>query len=91
MRRYGTVLALVLATGGLAAGGLVTAPAGAAPKAYANCDAVHVDYKGGIARKGAKDKRRGGGHARYAPRVDTALYNVNSGKDRDHDGIACEQ
>ncbi|NHC14830.1 excalibur calcium-binding domain-containing protein [Motilibacter deserti] len=85
-RRCVAVLAMVVATWGLGA-----ASTEAAPKSYRNCDAVHQDYKGGIARKGAKDKRRGGGSARYKPHVDTALYTANSNKDRDKDGIACEQ
>jgi hypothetical protein len=52
---------------------------------------MHHTYKGGVARKGAHDRRRSGGHARYEPYVSTALYKANSGMDRDRDGIACEQ
>jgi Excalibur calcium-binding domain len=64
-----------------------------APKivAYQNCAAVHQHYNGGIAKVGAKDKRKGGGHAKYKPYVSTALYAANVTMDRDHDGIACEQ
>jgi hypothetical protein len=65
--------------------------AAAARMHYANCTVVHQHYKGGIAKSGAKDKRANGGHAKYAPDVNTALYNANSSMDRDHDGIACEQ
>jgi hypothetical protein len=64
------------------------APAPAA-KTYANCTAMHVDYKGGVARPGAVDHRTSG-HAQYAPVYSTSLYNANSGSDRDGDGIACE-
>ena len=56
-------------------------------KVYANCTAMHVDYKGGVSLPGAVNK---GGATQYAPKVSTALYNANQGKDRDHDGIACE-
>ncbi len=65
------------------------APAPAAAKTYANCTAMHVDYKGGVARPGAVD-HRSSGHANYAPVYSTALYNANKGSDRDGDGIACE-
>ena len=58
---------------------------------FRNCTDMHKTYKGGVARKGAHDHRSGGGHARYAPHVSTALYKANSGMDRDRDGIACEQ
>jgi uncharacterized membrane protein len=58
---------------------------------FKNCTDMHKTYKGGVARRGAHDHRTGGGHARYAPKVSTVLYNANSKMDRDHDGIACEQ
>ncbi|MDX6255959.1 MAG: hypothetical protein QOJ11_2293 [Frankiales bacterium] len=75
---------------------LVVTPTAAAAHAtgvtsYANCTAVHAHYKGGIAKVGAKDKRKSGGHARYKPYVSTALYTANKKMDRDRDGIACEQ
>jgi hypothetical protein len=57
---------------------------------YANCTAMHEDYKGGVARPGAVD-RRASGHARYAPVYSASLYNANSGSDRDKDGVACEK
>jgi hypothetical protein len=52
---------------------------------------MHKTYKGGVAKRGAHDHRRSGGHARYAPHVSNALYNANSKMDRDGDKIACEQ
>ena len=58
-------------------------------KVYANCTAMHVDYKGGVALPGAVD-HRASGHAQYAPFYSTSLYNANIGSDRDKDGIACE-
>jgi hypothetical protein len=57
---------------------------------YKNCTKVHVHYKGGIAKPGAKDKRASG-HAKYKPYVNAALYAANKHSDRDKDGIACEQ
>jgi hypothetical protein len=70
----------------------VPIPVAPAPSAkqYANCTAMHVDYKGGVARPGAVDQRASG-HAKYAPVYSAALYDANSGSDRDNDGIACEQ
>lgn len=83
----------VLAAGLLAAG--VPALAGPAEavtvKRYANCTALTKVYQGGVARKGAKDKRRNGGSARYKPYVNTRLYLANARSDRDKDGIACER
>ncbi len=78
----GVVLVLGMAT---------PAEATAKPPVYKNCTAMHKKYKGGIAKKGAKDKRRGGGHARYKPYVNTAYYTANKKSDADKDGIACEQ
>jgi hypothetical protein len=69
---------------------LLPAHADAAPTRYANCTAMHKDYKGGVARPGAQDKRASG-HAKYAPYVNASLYNANARLDRDRDGIACEQ
>ena len=63
---------------------------------YANCTAIHRIYSGGIARAGVTTNtvHSGGrvyhralrGHVKFS----TALYEANSGSDRDHDGIACE-
>jgi galactokinase len=58
-------------------------------KVYANCTAMHVDYKGGVALPGAVD-HRASGHAQYAPFYSQSLYDANTGSDRDKDGIACE-
>ena len=57
----------------------------ASAKKYANCTAMHVDYKGGVALPGAVDHR-----ASYTPFYSQALYNANTGLDRDKDHIACE-
>lgn len=68
----------------------ISAPADAAVKTFANCTAMHKQFKGGVAKPGAKDKRASG-HAKYAPYRSTAWYTANSKMDRDKDGIACEQ
>lgn len=46
-------------------------------------------YKGGVA-KSSKVKNIGG-KTKYKPFVSLELYNANSSKDRDNDGIACER
>ena len=55
------------------------------PKHYANCTAMHTVYKHGVAKTSAASRRDGHG-ALVAPRV----YALNTGSDRDHDGVACE-
>lgn len=90
MTVFGTIGAAVVATVALA----VVMPMGnaaARPTSYANCTTMHVRYRGGVSRPGAVDHRRHGGHARYKPYVNRALYEANVALDRDHDGIACEQ
>jgi hypothetical protein len=62
-------------------------PAGAAARTFKNCTAIHVVYKGGVARPGYKEPNK----LRYKPYVNLALYNANESLDRDHDGIACER
>lgn len=69
---------------------MATGPAEAAPaKEFKNCTAMHAVYKGGVAKSGAKDKRKSG-KAKYKPYVNTALYNANKKSDADKDGVACE-
>jgi hypothetical protein len=80
----GIVLALTFATPGLAS-------AKAKPAHhFTNCADMHGTYKGGVAKPGAKDHRKNGGHARHLPYVNAALYAANIRMDRDKDGIACE-
>jgi hypothetical protein len=66
-------------------------PAATGAQEYANCTELRKDYKGGVARPGAVDKRANGGSAKYKPHYDQALYDANTKSDRDKDGIACEQ
>ncbi|RKS80065.1 excalibur calcium-binding domain-containing protein [Motilibacter peucedani] len=85
-------IVVTAAAAGMVAAGLVAAgPAEASPRTFANCTALNAVYKGGVARPGAVDKRKGGGHAKHRPVYDRALYNANTKSDRDHDGIACEK
>lgn len=58
---------------------------------YTNCDEMNIDFKGGVARPGAVDRRSNGGSATYTPHYDADLYEANIESDGDQDGIACEQ
>jgi hypothetical protein len=66
---------------------LSVVPAGASARKFKNCTAMHVVYKGGVARPGYKEPSK----LRYKPFVNLALYNANKSLDRDKDGIACER
>jgi cytochrome c2 len=89
-------IAIAVAGAALLAG--IVAPASAQatakpapkPRVFANCTQMHTVYKGGVAKVGAKDKRKSG-KAKYKPYVNTALYNANKKSDADKDGVACEQ
>ena len=74
-----SVLALAVAVPSAAAG----------PRKFKNCAALNGIYPHGVGRPGARDKTSGSPVTSF--RVDRALYNANSGKDRDGDGIACEK
>ena len=57
---------------------------------YQNCAALNRAYPHGVGLPGATDRT-----TRTPPVTtftrDAALFRANSGKDRDHDGIACEK
>lgn len=56
---------------------------------YANCDAMHKDFKYGVAKsKAAANKQYRTGH--YRPAVRPAYYAANDESDADKDGTACE-
>ena len=90
----GRVMAGVLAVSVVLAGGMVV---GAAPEPvyaaryFANCTKLNKVYHHGVGKPGAHDHVSG--HTRKVTNFykNKALYNANSGKDRDHDGIACEK
>lgn len=67
----------------------VSAPASAADTTkYKNCAAVNAKYKHGIAKQGFREQ---GGALTGRPYVNTKLYIINKSRDRDKDGVACEQ
>lgn len=68
---------------------VVPAASGAAPKKYKNCAALNKDYPHGVGKKGAKDKTSGDPVTSF--RVSTTVYKLNTARDRDKDGIACEK
>ena len=55
---------------------------------FANCTAMHRVYPHGVGRRGAHDHTSGTPVTNFFR--NNALYSANSGSDRDHDGIACE-
>lgn len=57
-------------------------------KKFTNCAALNKVYPGGVA-KSAKWVNKGG-EIKNKPTVNAKVYAENSGKDRDKDGIACE-
>lgn len=57
-------------------------------KKFSNCAALNKVYPGGVA-KSAKWVNKGG-VIKNKPTVNAKVYSENSGKDRDKDGIACE-
>ncbi|MFJ7974820.1 excalibur calcium-binding domain-containing protein [Peribacillus sp. NPDC096379] len=58
-------------------------------KTYKNCTELNKDYSGGVAKSSTVKNK--GGKTNYKPYVSKALYDANSSKDRDKDGIACER
>jgi hypothetical protein len=57
-------------------------------KKFSNCAALNKVYPGGVA-KSAKWVNKGG-KIKKTPFVNAKVYNENSSRDRDKDGIACE-
>jgi hypothetical protein len=83
--RLVAILALVL----VVAIGAGSAQATVRAKKFKNCAAVHKVYKHGIAKSRAAARHANG--LTGAPKISAALYKANKGKDRDHDGVACER
>jgi hypothetical protein len=72
--------------------GLVSAgsAAEAAPaKKYSNCKKLNKDYKHGVGKPGAKDKTSGTPVTNVTR--NKKVYKLNTARDRDKDGIACEK
>ena len=59
--------------------------------AYENCTELNGDYPHGVGLPGARDHSRSGTNPVTTFKASTRLYNANSDKDRDGDGIACEK
>lgn len=85
MKILGIVVALGLLVSPVSAGSLEKSPL--ATK-FSNCAALNKVYPGGVA-KSAKWKNKGG-DIKNKPVVNAKVYNENSSRDRDKDGIACE-
>jgi hypothetical protein len=89
-RVSGVVLSAMLALGAVAAPATVEAKV----KHYANCKALNKAYPHGVGKPGAKDKVSG----KYRPgrsvttwTKNRAVYNANTARDGDKDGVACEK
>nr|WP_084552423.1 excalibur calcium-binding domain-containing protein [Bacillus cihuensis] len=50
---------------------------------------MNKDYQGGGAKSSTVKTK--GGKTKYKSFVSKTLYDANSSKDRDHDGITCER
>lgn len=70
--------------------GTAAAPVTAA-KSYQNCTALNKVYPHGVGKWGAVDHVSGSTKKVTNFKHSNALYAANSGKDRDHDKIACEK
>lgn len=83
-----TAIALVVVL--LSGSGIVGANASPniVEKKFSNCAALNKVYPGGVA-KSAKWKNKGG-DIKNKPVVNAKVYNENASRDRDKDGIACE-
>jgi hypothetical protein len=102
MRRWGLVAAVVAAIASFAftpASFGVVGPASttspttgaAVPRAYPNCKALNRVYPHGVGRVGARDRVRGDTPPVTTFKRSHTLYRLNTARDRDEDGIACEK
>jgi len=64
-------------------------PAEAAVKSYSSCKKLNKDYKHGVGKPGAHDHTSGTPVTNFTR--NKAVYNKNTKRDRDKDGIACEK
>lgn len=79
---------VALALFGAAFGSVVVA-APASAQTYGNCKALNADYPHGVGKPGAVDSTSGRPVTTFT--VDAKLYDDNTKRDRDGDGIACEK
>lgn len=84
-------LSTVLLSASLLFGLTVVSPltTDAAAKKFSNCTELNKVYKGGVAKDTKVTNK--GGKTKYKPTVSAEVYKLNSSKDRDKDGIACER
>lgn len=70
--------------------GLLISPATAnAAQTYSNCASLNADYPHGVGKTGASDSTSGTPVTSFT--VNDDVYNANTKRDRDNDGIACEK
>ena len=62
-----------------------------AANTFSNCEEMNATYPHGVGRPGASDQTGGSTDPVTDFKRDAAIYELNSGSDRDDDGIACEQ
>ncbi len=67
----------------------VAADAQQAVTKYRNCTALNKVYRHGVGRPNAHDKTSGTPVRNFTK--NTRVYNANTARDRDKDGIACEK
>lgn len=89
MRRTIAALGATACTAGILVLAPVTAAEASGPYRFTNCAQLNRKFPHGVGKPGAKDKTSGKPVTNFTR--STAWYNKNSGKDRDHDNIACEK
>ena len=90
--RMKNMIVILLSLGlifGISTRSLTVEAAATKTKTYKNCTELNKDYRGGVAKSSSVNNI--GGKTKYKPYVSKALYDANSSKDRDKDGIACER
>ncbi|MGI8664436.1 MAG: excalibur calcium-binding domain-containing protein [Jatrophihabitans sp.] len=81
------VAATPAAYGATSAAAQTTSP----PVRYPNCAALNAVYPHGVGRSGAHDHTASGKNPVLTFIVSSAVYALNTGRDADKDGIACEK
>jgi hypothetical protein len=84
-------LVVMVAAGAVLVVPAVSAEAAVKPVRYKNCAALNKVYKHGVGRPKAKDRVRGKTRPVTNFTVDLKTYTLDTGLDRDRDGVACEK
>ncbi|GAB2982964.1 excalibur calcium-binding domain-containing protein [Nocardioides montaniterrae] len=82
-----------LSVAALSSGLALSVAPSAEAASYANCTALHRDFKHGVAKSAAaaqKQVRQGYGRPAYGKRAQNIYWTVYRSMDRDKDGTACE-